>query len=61
MRGYYALPLLWRGQVVGWGNLSVQDGRLDADLGFVGTRPRERAFKAALDDELAAVSDFLGL
>ena len=61
LRGYYALPLLWRGQVIGWGNLAVEDGRLDADLGFVGTRPRDRAFKAALDDELSAFGPFLGL
>jgi uncharacterized protein YcaQ len=61
LRGYYALPLLWRGQVIGWGNLAVEDGRLDADLGFVGKRPRDRAFKAALDDELSAFGPFLGL
>jgi uncharacterized protein len=30
--GYYALPLLWRDRVVGWGNLSVVDGRLAARL-----------------------------
>src|SRR5256885_12596249 len=23
--GYYAMPLLWRDRVIGWGNLSVQD------------------------------------
>ena len=28
VRGYYALPLLWRDQVIGWGNLAVQDGAL---------------------------------
>ena len=61
VRGYYALPLLWRGQVIGWGNLAVRDGALAADFGFVQRRPRERAFGAALDDELAALSTFLGL
>ena len=25
--GYYALPLLWRDRVIGWGNLAVKDGR----------------------------------
>ena len=25
-RGYYALPMLWRDQVIGWGNLAVKDG-----------------------------------
>ena len=62
VRGYYALPLLWGEDVIGWGNLAVRDGALDADIGFVsGKAPRERAFKAALDEELARVRSFLGL
>jgi uncharacterized protein YcaQ len=31
--GHYTLPLLWRDQVIGWGNLTWRDGRLDAQLG----------------------------
>ncbi len=61
LRGYYALPLLWRGQVIGWGNLAVKDGALAADIGYVARRPRERGYGAALDDELAALTTFLGL
>ena len=61
VRGYYALPLLWRDQVIGWGNLAVRDGALVSDIGYVRKRPRERAFGRALDEELAAVSSFLGL
>ena len=61
VRGYYALPLLWRDQVIGWGNLAVRDGQLAADFGFVKCRPRERAFGQALDVELDAVTAFLGL
>jgi uncharacterized protein YcaQ len=30
VRGHYALPLLWQGRVDGWGNLSVEHGRLQA-------------------------------
>ncbi len=26
--GYYALPLLWRDRVIGWGNVSVNNGTL---------------------------------
>ena len=59
--GYYALPLLWNDQVVGWGNLQVSEGRLVADLGYVAGRPRSRAFKQALDLELARMEAFLGL
>jgi uncharacterized protein YcaQ len=60
--GYYALPLLWRDRVVGWGNLAVRAGRLDASLGYLGDRPpRDRAFRRALDEELDRIRDFLGL
>jgi uncharacterized protein YcaQ len=60
VRGYYALPLLWCDQVIGWGNLGWRDGQLDADIGFVaGKAPRGGAFKAALDDELARLQAFL--
>ncbi len=61
VRGYYALPLLWRDQVIGWANLSVQGDALVADLGFVGSRPRSALFKRALDEELASMRLFLGL
>jgi uncharacterized protein YcaQ len=62
IRGYYAMPLLWRDQVIGWGNLSVKDRQLTADLGYVtGHAPREKAFKAQLGEELARVEDFLNL
>jgi uncharacterized protein YcaQ len=62
VRGYYALPLLWRDEVIGWGNLSVVDGRLVPVFGFVqGRAPRERAFREALDAELARMETFLGL
>ncbi|MBK8265583.1 MAG: hypothetical protein IPK80_30175 [Nannocystis sp.] len=61
MRGHYALPLLWRDQVLGWANLKVVDGRLKHELGFVERRPREAAFTRALEAELAAISSFLGL
>ncbi len=62
VRGYYALPLLWRDQVIGWGNLAVRDGRLQTEIGYVsGAAPNERAFAAALDDELQRMQVFLGL
>ncbi|MBQ0945401.1 YcaQ family DNA glycosylase [Ideonella sp. 4Y16] len=60
-RGYYALPMLWQGRVIGWGNLAVADGRLQAELGYVDKRPRGAAFTAALDDELQRLAQFLGL
>jgi uncharacterized protein len=61
VRGYYALPLLWRDQVIGWGNVSVAQGELKTDLGYVtGKPPREVAFKRALQEELERMRVFLG-
>jgi uncharacterized protein len=61
-RGYYALPLLWRDRVVGWGNLSVKDGALQAELGYVDVHaPRERAFAGELEAELNRIRTFLRL
>ena len=61
VRGYYALPLLWRGQVIGWGNLAMQDGVLQADLGHVsGRAPRDAAYRRALGGELQRLRGFLG-
>ena len=57
--GYYALPLLWREQVTGWTTLAWQDGQLRPALGHVGTPPRSAAFRAALDDELQRLTQFL--
>ena len=62
VRGYYALPLLWRDQVIGWGNLALRGDRLQVDLGYVsGAAPREAAFGQALEDELARLRSFLAL
>ena len=60
--GYYALPLLWRDQVVGWGNLSIVDGALLANFGYAGARPpRALIFKRGLDAELEDIRSFLRL
>jgi uncharacterized protein YcaQ len=61
VRGYYALPMLWKDRVIGWGNLSVKDGALKAEFGYVGTEPRDRVFKRELEGELERVRMFLGL
>ncbi len=57
--GYYAMPLLWDYDIIGWANVSLKEGRLDADVGFVGARPRDPAFRRGLDAELAAMESFL--
>ena len=60
--GYYALPLLWRDRVIGWANVSVRDGSLGADLGYVASQPpHDRVFRRALEEELGRLRAFLGL
>jgi uncharacterized protein YcaQ len=57
--GYYALPLLWRDRVIGWGNLSVKDGKLKSEFGYIEGPPRDPAFKGELEAELDRMQIFL--
>lgn len=58
--GYYALPLLWRDRVVGWGNVAIKDGQVHANFGYVDAKPpRDRAFRRELDAELERMRAFL--
>ena len=59
--GHYALPLLWREQVVGWANIGVRDARMQVEVGFAGPRITDPAFAAAMDEELHRMHAFLGL
>ena len=60
--GYYALPMLWRDRVIGWGNLAVRDGALHADIGYVNaSAPRELRFKREVEAELERARSFLRL
>jgi uncharacterized protein YcaQ len=60
--GYYALPLLWRDRMIGWGNLSVRHGKLHVDFGSFNSRPqRDRIFRRELEAELDRMRAFLGL
>ena len=60
--GYYALPLLWRDQVVGWGNVAVKNGGISCSLGYaIGRAPRGAAFRKRLAVELDQMRLFLGL
>lgn len=57
VRGYYALPLLWRDEVIGWANVTSAD---ELELGYVsGRAPRERAFRRALEEERERLRRFL--
>jgi uncharacterized protein YcaQ len=56
VRGYYALPVLWREEVIGWANVSTTG----TELGYVsGAAPKEKAFKRELEAELSRLQIFL--
>jgi uncharacterized protein YcaQ len=57
--GYYALPLLWRDRVVGWGNVTAAGGVLRSSFGYAGRAPCEPAFAAGLAAEMARLTSFL--
>jgi uncharacterized protein YcaQ len=57
--GYYAMPMLWRDQVIGWANLSVKDGQVKSDFGYVKSAPTLRTFKRELEAELDRIRTFL--
>ena len=62
VRGYYALPMLWRGEVMGWANAAVAEGRLRVQTGYVaGRAPRDAAFGHALAAEKGRLAAFLGV
>jgi uncharacterized protein YcaQ len=60
--GYYALPILWDDQVLGWGNIAVKDARLTQTLGYAsGKAPRDSVYRQGLERELERMREFLGL
>ena len=64
--GYYALPLLWRDAVIGWGNVGINNDkrgdRLVSSFGYAkGKPPRDAGFRRGLEEELERMRGFLGL
>lgn len=65
LRGYYAMPVLWRDDVVGWVNVTTgvtsKKPKLDFDLGLVRPLPRgeKSRFKAAWAEEQKRFATFL--
>lgn len=59
VRGYYALPMLWRDQMIGWANANVVEGKLQIKLGYVKSRPRSRDFRQEVEAECERMAAFL--
>jgi uncharacterized protein YcaQ len=60
-RGYYAMPLLWNDDIIGWANANVRNGKLSIDVGFAKSRPRGAAFRQELKAESERLGSFLGI
>lgn len=57
VRGYYALPLLWRDQLIGWTNVNAGE----TTFGYLsGSPPKDRAFRSQLAAEMSRLERFLG-
>ena len=59
VRGYYAMPMLWKTDVTGWANATIVAGKLDVNVGYVNRRPRGAEFRRELDAEIARLAEFL--
>jgi len=75
IRGYYAMPMLWGEDFVGWANVTGAMGamgamgaggamgtakkKLDVKVGFMDKRPPDRDFTRELDAEIARMATFL--
>ncbi len=61
VRGYYAMPLLWRDEIIGWANVGAKKDLLDVEVGFVDKKPREKNFTEEFDGEIERMKEFLNL
>jgi uncharacterized protein YcaQ len=57
--GYYAMPLLWRDDVIGWVNISRDRGGLHVQTGFAKPEPTEEAFRQEFEAEIERIRKFL--
>jgi uncharacterized protein YcaQ len=58
--GYYAMPLLWRAEIVGWVNASKSSAELGIEAGFVsGKKPSGKTFQRAFEEESERLRQFL--
>ncbi len=57
--GYYALPLLWRDDVIGWVNVSNRGEKLNVEPGFKKAKPSERSFALEFQAEVDRLEVFL--
>jgi uncharacterized protein YcaQ len=59
LRGYYAMPMLWGDQMVGWANVTTKNGVLDVEVGFAEKKQTGSDFRADLEKEIGRMETFL--
>lgn len=59
VRGYYAMPMLWGDDVIGWANVDNTGDELDVQLGFCNGRPAGKPFARELEAEIERLRAFL--
>lgn len=57
--GYYALPLLWRDDMIGWVNVANRNGTLCVSPGFKKEKPMELSFSVEFEAEVERLRVFL--
>ncbi len=55
--GYYALPLLWRDDVIGWGNATLVADGLNVVIGLIGGQHADLPARQTVDSELRRALD----
>ena len=61
VRGYYAMPLLYGEEMIGWANVSTAHDKFEVQIGFVGKEPKEKTFQHELEEEIQRMKVFLAL
>jgi uncharacterized protein YcaQ len=57
--GYYAMPLMWRDDIIGWANITNVKAHFAIELGFAKERPLDPSFNIELEAEIARIRTFL--
>ena len=58
--GYYALPMLWRDDAIGWANATVIGETLEVSVHLAKTAPRSAIFRREVDAELERLRACVG-
>lgn len=61
--GYYALPILWGSDIVGWANAKAEAGtdKLEIAIGLATLKRKPPEFKQELEAEVERLREFLGV